>query len=141
MTDWFDDFAPLDFARSGAVAPRSVTLPSGPVQQHHSDPPEPFPHSEEPQLRRLGLHTRLVRGVPTLDAPHLVCKEGETLTAEQAQILKLLGEKTVHFKVHLRAKWDASTGDVEVLPGGEEVIGNGDGKKSDDDEEYASMSD
>lgn len=79
--------------------------------------------------------------MPTLDAPHFVCKEGETLTAEQAQILKLLGEKTVQFKVHLRAKWDASTGEVEVLPGAEETIGNGDGKKGGDDEVDASMSD
>lgn len=87
--------------------------------QHHSDPPEPFPHSEEPQLRRLGLHTRLARGVPTLDASHAVCKKGDKLSSEQAQVLKLIGEKMVVFRVRLRARWDATTGDVEELEGGE----------------------
>lgn len=125
MTDWFDDFAPLDFARSGAVAPRSVTLPSGPVQQRHSDPPEPFPHSEEPQLRRLGLHTRLVRGIPTLDAPHKICQEGDKLTPEQAQLLKLVGEKLVKFRVRLMARWDAATSEVEILEG-KDLPGEGD---------------
>ena len=47
------------------------------------------PHSLEPQFRRLGLSTYLVRGVPTLKAPHTVCKAGDTLNANQVQILKL----------------------------------------------------
>jgi mRNA turnover protein 4 len=54
--------------------------------QGHSDPPEPFPHSMEPQLRKLGLTTRLDRGVPTLDVEHTVCKEGDTLNAQQVCI-------------------------------------------------------
>ena len=31
--------------------------------QHHSDPPEPFPHNEESQLRKLGLTTVMRKGV------------------------------------------------------------------------------
>lgn len=45
----------------------------------------------EPQLRALGLHTTLVRGVPSLNTSHQLCKTGETLTSEQCRILKLLG--------------------------------------------------
>lgn len=51
--------------------------------QHHSDPPEVFAHSMEPQLRKLGLSTKLDRGVPTLLGEHTVCKEGDVLTPEQ----------------------------------------------------------
>ena len=85
--------------------------------QHHSDPPEPFPHNEEPQLRKLGLHTTMVRGVPTLGAPHKLCAKGKPLTAEQAQLLKLIGEKTVEFRVHLKARWDSATGEVVQIEG------------------------
>jgi hypothetical protein len=51
--------------------------------QRHVNPPEPFSHSMEPQLRKLGLSTRLERGVPTLAVEHQVCKEGDVLTPEQ----------------------------------------------------------
>jgi len=81
--------------------------------QHHSDPPEPFPHNEEPQLRKLGLTTVMRKGVPTLENPHRLCEQGKVLTAEQAQLLKLIGEKMVEFRVGLRARWDSVTGEVE----------------------------
>lgn len=87
--------------------------------QQHSDPPEPFPHNEEPQLRKLGLHTRMVRGVPTLDVPHTVCEKGKTLTPEQTQLLKLIGVKMVQFRVALRARWSAVSGDVIQIEGQE----------------------
>lgn len=50
---------------------------------------DPAPHSLEPQFRKLGLSTSLNRGVPTLGAPHVVCKKGDTLNANQVQLLKL----------------------------------------------------
>lgn len=37
----------------------------------------------DPQLRKLGLVTSLVRGVPSLTSEHVVCKKGQTLTSEQ----------------------------------------------------------
>ena len=95
MIEWFKDFHQPDFARSGNRASRTVILPAGPVMQHHSDPPEPFPHNEEPQLRKLGLSTVMRKGVPTLENPHKLCEQGKVLTAEQAQLLKLIGEKMV----------------------------------------------
>ena len=65
LTDWFKGFNQLDFARFGDRASRTVILPTGLVLQHHSDPPEPFPHNEEAQLRKLGLTTVMRMGVPT----------------------------------------------------------------------------
>ena len=54
----------------------------GPVNRL-TDPLEPFPHNMDPQLRTLGLQTTLVKGVPTLTSEHIVCRKGDTLTAEQ----------------------------------------------------------
>ena len=45
-----------------------------------------------------------------LDNPHKLCEKGKTLTSEQAQLLKLIGEKMVEFKVGLKARWDSATG-------------------------------
>lgn len=85
----------------------------------YSDPPEPFPHNEEPQLRKLGLHTSMVKGVPTLTVPHKLCSKGKPLTSEQAQLLKLIGERMVVFRVRLKARWDSTTGDVVEMEGQE----------------------
>ena len=65
VVKWFKDFHQPDFTQSGYRASSTVILPTGPVLQHHSDRPEPFPHNEEPQLRKLGLTTVMRIGVPT----------------------------------------------------------------------------
>ena len=52
------------------------------------------------------------RGVPTLDVPHKICERGKILTPEQSQLLKLMGYKTVEFKIRLRGRWDKETGNV-----------------------------
>ncbi|KAH8825248.1 hypothetical protein DL96DRAFT_1670417 [Flagelloscypha sp. PMI_526] len=106
VLEWFKTFSLPDFPRSPAPSPITLTLEPGPVTQRHSDPPEPFPHSSEPELRKLGLNTKLVRGVPTLESSQTVCKKGEALTSEQAQLIKLIGLKCVEFKVVLQGRWE-----------------------------------
>lgn len=117
VIDWFADFQQPDFARAGNIASRTVILPAGPVMRHHSDPPEPFPHNEEPQLRKLGLTTSMNKGVPTLQSPHQLCEEGKPLTSEQTQLLKLTGVKMVVFRVGLMARWDSASGEVVQIEG------------------------
>lgn len=112
VIDWFADFKQPDFARAGNLASRTVILPVGPVMRQHSDPPEPFPHNEEPQLRKLGLTTSMNRGVPTLQSAHKLCEKGKPLTGEQAQLLKLIGERMVTFRVGLISRWTSETGEV-----------------------------
>ncbi|KAF9468513.1 ribosomal protein L10-domain-containing protein [Collybia nuda] len=112
VIDWFADFQQPDYARTGNLASRTVILPAGPVMRQYSDPPEPFPHNEEPQLRKLGLTTSLNKGVPTLSVSHKLCEKGKPLTSEQAQLLKLIGEKMVVFRIGLIARWDSTTGEV-----------------------------
>lgn len=142
---WFEDFSQPDFARTGNAAPRTVVLPTGPVMQQHSEPPEPFPHNEEPQLRKLGLRTSMVRGVPTLTAPHTVCERGKAISPEQAQLLKLVGLRMVRFRLGLRARWEAASGEVvqvegvkideEELEGGDAPAGEGEGAEDEEMEE------
>jgi mRNA turnover protein 4 len=55
------------------------------------------------------------KGVPTLENPHKLCKGGEVLTAEQVQLLKLIGEKMVKIRVRLRVLWDTETEEGEEL--------------------------
>jgi mRNA turnover protein 4 len=102
--------------------------------RHHSDPPEPFPHNEEPQLRKLGLTTTMKKGVPTLTNPHKLCDKGKPLTGEQAQLLKLIGEKMVVFRVRLIARWDSESGEVVQVVGDteEKDIGEDDNELEED---------
>lgn len=118
VIEWFADFERPDFARAGNKASRTVVLPTGPVMRIYSDPPEPFPHNEDPQLRKLGLTTYMNKGVPTLNAPHKICEKGKVLTSEQAQLLKLIGERMVIFRVGLLCHWDSATGEVKEMEGG-----------------------
>lgn len=94
----------------GAKSTRDIVLPAGELEAlaqtgplRRADRPgpllspfgdeagDPFPHSMEPQLRALGLHTTLIRGVPSLNTAHHLCKPADVLTSEQCRILKLLG--------------------------------------------------
>merc|ERR1719244_1973188 len=76
---------------------KKVVLKEGPL--------EGFSHSMEPQLRQLGLPTKLVKGVVTLTRDYVVCKEGDSLKPEQARVLKLLGHQMAEFKIHVVAVW------------------------------------
>ena len=53
VKEWFKSHKKLCFARSGSVATETVVLPEGPLD---------LPHSMEPQLRQLGLPTKLKDG-------------------------------------------------------------------------------
>lgn len=106
VLDWCSDYRRLDYARMGSRATETVILPAGPVHCR-TDPPETLPHSIEPQLRALGMPTQLKMGVPTLLEEFTVCKKGEKLTAERAQILKHLIIQMAHFRLIPLAYWSA----------------------------------
>lgn len=102
------EYAPEDFARSGAIATRTIEVPAG------LEALAKFPHSLEPQLRKLGMPTMLRNGVIHLLGNHVVCKEGQTLDAQQVQVLKLLDERMVEFRMVPEAYW-AKDGSFTVL--------------------------
>ncbi|KAJ8922295.1 hypothetical protein NQ315_004235 [Exocentrus adspersus] len=106
VVDWFENFSVADFARSGFKVDKTITLSEGPLSQ--------FSHSMEPYLRKLGLPTKLERGIVTLIKDYVVCKEGDALTPEQAKLLELLGHKMATFRFKLRAVW-SKPGNFERL--------------------------
>ncbi|XP_076752351.1 ribosomal protein LP0-like [Xylocopa sonorina] len=86
-----DEYQEMDYARSGFIAQDTITLPEGPMPD--------FSHSIEPHLRQLGMPTALQKGVVTLIKEYTVCKAGQSLTPEQARILKLLDKPLATFKL------------------------------------------
>jgi mRNA turnover protein 4 len=55
----------------------------------------------EPQLRSLGMPTFLDKGIVTIHNDYTVCKPGDVLTPNQAQLLKLFLFETADFQVKL----------------------------------------
>lgn len=93
VLDWFKEYSAEEFARSGFKANETVKLPEGPLPD--------FSHAIEPHLRKLGMPTKLDRGVVTLYSEYTVCEKGQTLTPEQAKILKLMSKALATFKVNV----------------------------------------
>ncbi|WRT67171.1 uncharacterized protein IL334_004137 [Kwoniella shivajii] len=126
--DWFESWSKKEYARMGARATQDITLPEGPIltPYNESGSGDPFPHSMEPQLRALGLSTSLVRGVPSLNNPHLLCRKGEKLSSEKCRILKLLAVQMAEFRIHLGSRWSKEAG---FVPGKEFDKVDSDGEK------------
>ena len=96
------------FARSGYVAPEVVTIPKGKI-------PGAFGPMVE-QLRKLGLTAaRLVKGEVHLENEHTICKKGETLTPEQAKLLKHFEIKVAKFELKITACYTMSSNEYEEL--------------------------
>lgn len=124
VTEYFDNFRPMDFARAGTEATRSFSIPAGVVYSRAGEIPlsddEPISHTVEPELRKLGIPTRLVKGKVMLELTEgqdgfPVCKEGDVLDSRQTTLLKMFGVVTSEFKVALKAHWTRQTGHVDIL--------------------------
>ena len=64
-----------------------------------------FSHAMEPQFRRLGLPTKLVNGKVQLLGEFTVCNEGDILSPEMADVLKLKGIQMAEFHITLECVW------------------------------------
>jgi len=147
--DYFHSVQMPDFARSGVIASREVSVPAGPLSpivpekdQAEGYVPTPLPASMEPHLRQLGLNTRLDKGILSMSVAQTICKKGDVLTTEQAHILKLLGVKMSTFRLALRWRWDKETGTVAEYDPPLENIEGDDGEpaeEEDDDDEIDEM--
>jgi mRNA turnover protein 4 len=126
----FAGFWNADYARSGAVAVREVRIRPGEVKTMYGvegGEEDPLPLAIEPQLRKLGVPTRIKGGKVVLEeAPehgmldvdeegYLVCKEGDTLDSRQTSILKILGVRMAEFRIELRAVYDRQEEGVQEL--------------------------
>lgn len=65
-------------------------------------------------IRGLGVPTRLNKGKVFLEQDFVVCKEGETLSQNQANLLKMFGKETCEFRIIIRAGWEKEGGEVKV---------------------------
>lgn len=105
--------APVDFARAGVPATREFIIPAGVLYATAGEVPEehdvPLEHSIEPELRRLGVPTRMVKGKVVLGEEsgegegYVVCKEGSVLDSRQTRLLKLFGVCMSEFRVKVLA--------------------------------------
>lgn len=102
VMDWFESYTQQDFARGGFKASETVVLPEGKLEE--------FSHAIEPHLRKLGMPTKLDRGIVALYKEFTVCEEGQVLTSEQARILKLLGRPIAEFKMNIECCWTKAGG-------------------------------
>lgn len=119
---YFDNLAPVDFARAGVTASRSFSLPAGVLYATGGEVPAehdvPLEHTIEPELRRLGVPTRMVKGRVVLGdesgegEDYVVCKEGDILDSRQTRLLKLFSVCLSEFKVKVLAYWSAATSEV-----------------------------
>lgn len=100
------DLSGTEWARTGNIAPRTIEIERiGEFEPlRRDDDMEPIPATAEPQLRQAGLPCQLRGGHIILTQPsYVVCQEGDTLTADQCRLLKLLGFPLVEFSVDLVA--------------------------------------
>ena len=113
ILEYFSNLTAVDFARAGAKASRDFIIPSGVVYATGGEvPPEhdvPLSHSIEPELRRLGVPTRMIKGRVVLGDEsgegegYTVCKEGQVLDSRQTRLLKLFDMCMSEFKVKVLA--------------------------------------
>eukprot|EP01087_Luapelamoeba_hula_P010703 TRINITY_DN283_c0_g1_i1.p1 TRINITY_DN283_c0_g1~~TRINITY_DN283_c0_g1_i1.p1 ORF type:complete len:259 (-),score=53.79 TRINITY_DN283_c0_g1_i1:22-798(-) len=113
VLSFFNTYKQDDHARSGFAATQTVTVPEGPLVD--------WAHSLEPLLKKLGMPTRLVKGVIHVDREWTVCKEGQPVTPEQAKILKLMDIKMSEFKITMLYMWSKDSESVEQLLSDEEI--------------------
>ncbi|KAI9166663.1 Ribosome assembly factor mrt4 [Paramyrothecium foliicola] len=122
VLDYFSNLSHVDFARAGVTAPREFVIPAGVVYATGGEVPAeydvPMEHSIEPELRRLGVPTRMVKGKVVLGEEsgegegHVVCKEGDILDSRQTRLLKLFSVCLSEFKVQILAYWSSTSGEV-----------------------------
>lgn len=124
---YFSELSQVDFARAGVAATRDFVIPRGVVMSTAGEVPAeydvPMGHTIEPELRRLGVPTRMVKGKIVLEeAPegasdeekkgYVVCRAGDVLDSRQTRLLKLFSVCMSEFRVHALAYWSAATTEV-----------------------------
>ncbi|KAK0646300.1 ribosomal protein L10-domain-containing protein [Cercophora newfieldiana] len=127
ITSYFSTLSQVDFARAGTRATRDFTVPPGIVYSTGGEVPAehdvPVSHTLEPELRRLGVPTRMLKGKVVLGGDdsgdgsegYVVCREGDVLDSRQTRLLKLFSICMSEFRVQLLARWSAESGEVVEL--------------------------
>lgn len=120
VKEYFEAYSRLDYSRPNSRAPITFEVPEGIVYSRGGQIPieedVPMAHSLEPTLRnKYEMPTKIKAGKITLEAPYLVCKEGQKLDVRQALILKQFGVALAQFKVIISAYYDNESSTVSEL--------------------------
>ena len=110
LESFFNENTSEEYARPGFKPTTTVELEAGPLIVIGAPEPYPMSHTQEAYLRSLGMDTQLKNGVVSLTKKFIVCKEGEPLTVNQANILRALEVKLATSCVKLLALYNAEDG-------------------------------
>jgi len=124
VLDFFNEYEETNFARSGFKCTHDFALEKGILEDQ--------PFSIEPQLRRLGLNTRLNNGKVELEADTQVCRAGDKLTPSQCKLLELFGVEMAVMRVLLHAHLDLNAGKFQLFEIDE--VEEGDAAEEEDEE-------
>ena len=97
IEEFIEQFSKEDYARAGTIAAETLELEAGPIKC--------LPGNMYEELRRLHLPVVLKKGVLELEKKFAICKKGEELTPEQAQLLKLFENKIANFRLVLTHRY------------------------------------
>jgi mRNA turnover protein 4 len=105
---YFEKLSVEDYARSGTVSSRSVTITNEQIETH--------PVSMVELFRKLGLPVEVNNGRVSFVGgrkEYEVCGAGEVLSVEQCKILTHVGVKLSTFTIDLVCRWEKDDGAVE----------------------------
>jgi mRNA turnover protein 4 len=102
ITQYFDQFCKVDYARAGTKASRDVVVTNTDLSA--------FPSSMLEPLRKLGAPVDLSVGTLVLQPSHskegwTLCRANQTLSPEQCKMLQQLNVKLSEFRVTIEAWW------------------------------------
>eukprot|EP00586_Coscinodiscus_wailesii_P016589 CAMPEP_0172498114 /NCGR_PEP_ID=MMETSP1066-20121228/109452_1 /TAXON_ID=671091 /ORGANISM="Coscinodiscus wailesii, Strain CCMP2513" /LENGTH=174 /DNA_ID=CAMNT_0013271253 /DNA_START=219 /DNA_END=743 /DNA_ORIENTATION=+ len=101
VEEYFHNLCEEDFARAGATATRRVVVTGDMVGRHPVSMMEPF--------RKLGLPVEVQNGTIGFvggKTEFVLCKEGQTLSAEDCKLLVHFGFALAEFRVALVCRWE-----------------------------------
>ena len=108
VEEYFAKLAVEDYARAGAISPKSIMLTKEQIETH--------PVSMVEQFRKLGLPVEVNNGRVAFiggRTEYEVCKKDEELSVEQCKILVHMGMKMAVFTIDLVCRWEKEDGSVE----------------------------
>jgi len=99
VMEWFNSYEVETVPKTGFVATETFTISQGILD------PTQFNHSQEYQLRQLGLPVMLKHGQLLVEKDHIVCNRGDILKPEQCQLLRLWKQAQAKFRFVLHGHW------------------------------------
>jgi len=99
VMEWFAHYGVDTVPKTGFVATERFVIPKGVLD------PTQFNHSQEYQLRQLGLPVQLKHGQLIVENDYVVCKRGDILKPQQCRLLSLWDQKQAKFRFVLHGYW------------------------------------